>query len=156
MRIYLLSLVLLLGGCTTFMSWLSGLPPVTEERCKAFNMFEFGYGDGQTAQRPGERFEFWDKDCRWAGVRLNRTEYDRGYEQGLRSYCSCEKGFEAGVKEEYLEMKGQYAVCRRVEYKIYEAGYKAGKGEKIPADQIAHRATEYCAKMKIEEPSLAR
>jgi hypothetical protein len=145
LKIVLLTLGMSLSGCTTFMSWLVGLPPVTEDRCKAFNMFQIGLADGETAQRPGERFDFWDKDCRQVGVHLNRPEYDRGYEQGLRNYCSCERGFEAGAKEEYLELKGQYAICRRAEYKLYEAGHKAAAGLKIPKDEIKTEAAKRCA-----------
>lgn len=134
----------LLSGCTSFMSWLTGLHPVTEERCQKLNMFQIGLTDGETVQRQGEKFFFWDKDCRLVGVKLNRPDYDRGYEQGLKTYCSCERGFEAGVREEYLELKGQYAICRKAEYRVFELGYKAGKGRKIPSTEIPSQAIEAC------------
>lgn len=143
-------------GCTTFMSWLSGLPPVTEERCKSFDPFQFGLADGETAQRPGEKFEFWDKDCRQMGVKMSRPEYDRGYEIGLKNYCSCERGFEAGAKDEILGLKAQYMICKRAEFKYFEAGFNAGSGQKIPPEQIPSRAIDHCAKAQISSPSLAR
>lgn len=143
-RLSLAISALALMGCTSFMSWLTGLHPVTEERCQKLNMFQIGLTDGETVQRQGEKFFFWEKDCRWVGVTLNRVDYDRGYEQGLKTYCSCERGFEAGVKEEYLELKGQYALCRKSEYRVFELGYKAGKGRKISAAEIASQAQEAC------------
>lgn len=117
---------LALGGCASF--WRGVVPgePVTAERCRRLDLAAIGYKDGESGQRRGEKFEFWMKDCRGVGVRLDRATYDEGYDRGLEAYCGCEAGFKSGVRGEYLEMKGQYQLCTRARYGVFALGHAAG------------------------------
>lgn len=119
--------ILLTAGCS---SWVAKvLPfgqPVTKERCEALDVAEFGRKDGAEGRRSGERIEFWVGDCKPLGVKLDRAKYDAGYEEGTQFYCSCERGFEAGVKTEFTEFKGQYYLCSRSEFGAYLKGHAAG------------------------------
>lgn len=126
-------LVLTLGaplmlGCASEVSKFLGFgAPVTKERCEAMDLRKMGYEDGKTGQRAGEKFDFWVKDCRALGAKFDRAEYDQGYAEGMKYYCSCPHGFLAGVRGEYTEIKGQFFNCPRREYWSFERGHAAGK-----------------------------
>lgn len=118
----------LLAGCASTMAKILPIgEPVTKERCVAFSMDEFGQRDGREARRPGEKFESWQQDCKAFGVRFDRAEYDRGYEKGLAQYCSCERGFDMGVRNQFTEIRGQYFMCQRTEYSHFLRGFDVGK-----------------------------
>lgn len=136
-------------GCSTQVAWLLKMQPVTEERCKALSMFQLGLADGELNNPRGDRFFFWDKDCRGVGVRLDRAEYDRGYEQGQRVYCSCENGFLKGATDSTLELQGQYANCTRAQYKDFEAGFQIGTSVKVlKEDEARQRAPAACEELR--------
>ncbi|MFN7728978.1 MAG: DUF2799 domain-containing protein [Bdellovibrio sp.] len=124
----LLSMGLGLSGCASQLSSFLGFgAPVSSQRCRAMDLEKMGLEDGRTGQRPGEKYDFWIKDCRIAGVPLDRALYDKGYAEGIKSYCSCEAGFAAGVRDEYTEIKGQFFNCPKVDYAVYMQGHEAGK-----------------------------
>jgi hypothetical protein len=115
-------------GCASVVQqWIPGVEPVTAERCEKLDLKGMGYKDGEIGQRPGDRYDFWMKDCRSVGVRLNRDLYDEGFAEGLKVYCSCEKGFNAGVRDEFTEMQGQYYSCVKKEFAVFLQGHAAGK-----------------------------
>lgn len=110
--------------------------PVTAERCQALDLKDLGYKDGSEGQRSGPRFDFWSPDCRAFGVKLDRALYEGGYADGITNYCSCEKGFAAGVRNELNEFRGQYYICKRVDYARFIKGHAAGLDFKSDAAYV--------------------
>ena len=83
---FLILSIFLLVGCNSIVTKIlpPDFKPVTKERCEALNFYELGKADGLTAQRPGEKFDFWNKDCAQVGFKVSREEYDRGYQEGIQ------------------------------------------------------------------------
>lgn len=137
----------LFAGCASTVARILPIgEPVTAERCQGFDAKTMGVDDGKTGQRQGEKFEFWHKDCAIVGVKLDRSRYDEGYLEGLADYCSCEQGFVAGIKEEFTQLKGQYQMCRKSEYKNFMGGHEKGKLQVTNQDlvkKINHLKTDY-------------
>lgn len=143
-----------LAGCASQVSKFLGFgEPVTQERCASFSMYEFGRKDGTEARRPGEKFESWQQDCRAFGVKFDRAEYDRGYADGLQDYCSCEKGFTAGVKGGFAELRGQYFMCGQADYANFRRGHELGR--KLEKDPELVRVITV-AKTEYDEAAIAR
>lgn len=136
-----------------------GFEPVTRERCEALDMRAIGEADGKNAQRAGDKFDYWKKDCRNVGVNLDRALYDEGYARGLEQYCSCEEGFISGAKEEFEELRGQFQSCGKAMYKEFVRGRDLGKKEvstieekvreatvkKIPPEELRARGVAACS-----------
>ena len=119
---------LFLAGCASTMAKIIPIgEPVTKERCEKLDMHQMGFTDGELGQRIGDKYEFWTKDCRSMGVVLNREVYNKGYDEGLHFYCSCQKGFSSGVHGEVIELKGQYLACTKAEYQEFSRGHELGK-----------------------------
>lgn len=135
MKVLIGGLLLLTGCASTVAKILPIGEPVTVERCKALDMKKIGYEDAVAGNRNGDKYEFWLKDCASLGARPDRAIYDAGYSDGLAVYCSCEIGFQAGVKEEYTELKKQYMMCTKKEFTRFQEGHKLGlphaKDEKL-------------------------
>lgn len=116
-----------LAGCASWVAEILPIgQPVTAERCRALNMSEFGLKDGREGRRQGDRYDFWVQDCKAFGVKLDRSLYDEGFKEGIAEYCSCEKGFTAGVKSEFAELRGQYYICSKSDYGDFLRGHQAG------------------------------
>lgn len=117
----------LLAGCASTVAKIIPIgEPVTTERCQALDMKKMGFDDGKIGQRSGDKFEFWVKDCAAVRVTLNRAAYDEGYSEGLKFYCSCENGFDSGVREEIAEIKTQRVMCAGKQLKEFLAGHEKG------------------------------
>ncbi|MBX3019046.1 MAG: DUF2799 domain-containing protein [Bdellovibrionaceae bacterium] len=149
----LLALSVLTGCASTVAKILPFGEPVTKERCEAFSVHDFGVKDGAEARKRGERFESWQGDCRAFGVKFDRAEYERGYDEGLANYCSCEKGFTVGVKGGFAELRGQYFMCESKQYAHFHRGFAEGK--KLDKDETLVRKvneikTEYDEKLILE------
>ena len=143
---------LTLVACASTMSKILPIgEPVTEERCKAFDLKQMGFADGSIGQRQGEKYEFWRKDCAAFRVTLDREAYDQGYQEGLSQYCSCENGFVAGVKEEFKGLKGQYVMCQSANYKRYVEGHN--KGQAQASNQHLAKKINYL-KIEYNEPAI--
>ncbi len=119
-----------------------------------------GLKDGQEGQRLGQRWDFWKKDCAALGVSWDRQRYNDGYVAGLGEFCSCEKGFDSGIREEYIETKAQFYTCQKDQFISFSRGHGLAKpfvdnpslSKKINPykidylqDAIAAKAKESCA-----------
>ncbi|ENY73213.1 DNA repair ATPase [Aeromonas diversa CDC 2478-85] len=92
MRLFLLSLTLLLGGCAA----------LSEEECHNTNWNHLGYQDGERG-RPRDVFKEYGESCAEYGVRPDSVEWDKGYQKGLELYCIPELAYRKGRDgEEYL------------------------------------------------------
>ena len=161
---------LLNTGCSSFMTWLiPDAKPITKERCEQVNVYEVGLKDGREGQRFGDRFEFWDHDCRPFKVKIDKNKYSEGYKQGLSEYCSCEDGFRSGLKDQVEELKAQFYMCEKESRKIYFWSFKEGKKfindtsfykmktqfeKEYFEDLIATKAKQICADKPAEIPDI--
>ena len=141
LRFVPLIFLLLITGC-------AGLSNVTPDRCRQLPLEEIGYRDGRDGKRPGDGYDFWLRDCRANRVPLDRGLYDSGYTRGLAEYCSCAEGARSGLKKEYLEMKGQYYTCKRVDYaRFAKAHEKASSRGLAVSEDLERIAREICDKL---------
>lgn len=79
-----------LGGTT-----LSGCASISEDTCQAGNWEALGYKDGTRGVRRDKVASYADK-CSKYGITLNTAEYLRGFNAGLPTYCTYERGYELG------------------------------------------------------------
>ena len=80
-----LAIILLLAGCAT----------VSKEDCLLTDWFEVGRMDGMQG-RPRTVFQNRAKPCLEQGVNADRQAYYQGHDEGLKYYCTEEKGFALG------------------------------------------------------------
>ena len=74
---------------------LSGCASISEEKCQAGNWQELGYRDGSNGVKRGKASKIADT-CAKYGIDMNFDAYLAGFNQGLPSYCTYERGFALG------------------------------------------------------------
>ena len=74
---------------------LSGCASISEDTCQAGNWEALGYKDGTRGVRRDKVAKYADK-CSKYGISLNPEEYLRGFNAGLPTYCTYERGFALG------------------------------------------------------------
>ncbi len=79
------AVILLLAGCAS----------VSKEDCLVTDWFEIGRMDGMQG-KPRTVFQNRAKPCLEHGISADRQAYYRGHDEGLRYYCTEQKGFELG------------------------------------------------------------
>ena len=104
------AIILLLTGCAT----------VSKEDCLVTDWFEVGRMDGMQGT-PRTAFQNLAKPCLEYGVNADRQAYYQGHDQGLKYYCTEQKGFELGQKG--LPYK---SVCPLQLEPDFRAGYNKG------------------------------
>jgi len=105
-----LAIVILFTGCAT----------VSKEDCLLTDWFEIGRMDGMQGA-PRTAFQNRAKSCLEHGVNADRQAYYQGHDEGLRYYCSEQKGFEKG--RQGLSYK---SVCPLQLEKDFKTGYQNG------------------------------
>lgn len=68
---------------------------LNEQQCKTGNWEEIGRQDGSRGFSAG-RINNHNKACREHGTQVNNADYQRGYDAGVRSYCTTENGYRLG------------------------------------------------------------
>eukprot|EP01036_Dinobryon_divergens_P010809 gene10809-14502_t len=110
----LLSAVLILLG-------VSGCATLSKEECLVANWREIGFTDasqGYTQARVAEH----RAACAEAKVTVNLEEYNKGFEQGLKNYCTVNTGFDLGSKGAAYPDQ-----CNEKTYPRVRVGYKEGQ-----------------------------
>lgn len=100
-----------LGGCAT----------LSKEECLVANWREVGFSDasqGYTQARVAEH----RAACAQAQVTVNLDEYNKGFELGLKNYCTANTGFDLGGKG-----AGYPDQCNEKTYPQVRAGFKQGQ-----------------------------
>jgi len=82
--------LLLLGG-----SGLSGCATISEDKCLAGNWQELGYRDGSNGVKRAKASKIADT-CAKYGVDMNFDAYLSGFNQGIPTYCTYERGYALG------------------------------------------------------------
>lgn len=76
---------LLLTGC---------VPHLTAEQCLSIDWFQMGVNDGIQAQTHDLNRDM--QDCAKYNITINTAAYQRGYQQGLKQFCTFQKGLQLG------------------------------------------------------------
>ena len=104
------AIIILLAGCAT----------VSKEDCLVTDWFEIGRLDGMQGT-PRTAFQNRAKACLEHGVNAERPVYYQGHDEGLKYYCTEQKGIELGRKG------AQYnPVCPLQLEKDFRTGYQIG------------------------------
>jgi hypothetical protein len=108
--IVVIAIMLILTGCAT----------VSKEDCLVTDWFEVGRMDGMQGM-PRTAFAGRAKACLERGVSADRQAYYRGHDEGLKYYCTEQKGFEMG--QQGIPYK---SVCPLQLEQDFRAGYQKG------------------------------
>lgn len=108
------------GGLTVGGGWLAGCSTMSKDQCLAGAWGEKGYADGQ-AGYPMSRLDDHAKACAKYQVAPNPAAYGSAREDGLRSYCTFERGWEEGRSGNTY-----YGVCRPQEEQAFLPAYHDG------------------------------
>jgi len=82
-----LAIMLIAAGCAS----------VSKEDCLLTDWYEVGRMDGRQG-KPRTAFQGRAKACLEHGISADRQAYYKGHDQGMRYYCTEQKGFELGQK----------------------------------------------------------
>jgi hypothetical protein len=99
---------------------LAGCASVSKEDCLVADWFENGRLDGIQGKSRTE-FQNRAKPCLEHGVNADRQAYYQGHDEGLKYYCTQQKGFELGRKG-----LAYNSVCPLQLEKDFRAGYQNG------------------------------
>jgi hypothetical protein len=117
----LLILVYLLGCAST----------LTRNECLEADWYEIGLIDGREGE-PRSKFQEHAEHCLKHDVHVGREAYYRGRDQGLRIYCTQDRGFELGrLGERYNH------ICPQDLEADFVAGYTRGKGQYNSESKVA-------------------
>ncbi len=105
-----MAIVLIFAGCAT----------VSKEDCLVTDWYEIGRMDGRQG-KPRIAFQGRAKACLEHGISADRQAYYKGHDQGLKYYCTEQKGFELGQRG--LPYK---SVCPLQLEPDFRAGYNKG------------------------------
>ena len=105
-----LAVILLMTGCAA----------VSKEDCLVTDWFEIGRMDGMQG-KPRTVFQNRAKPCLEHGISADRQAYYRGHDEGLRYYCTEQRGFELGRQGHAYR-----SVCPIDLEKGFRAGYQNG------------------------------
>lgn len=108
--ISIMAIMLIFAGCAS----------VSKEDCLLTDWYEVGRMDGRQA-KPRTAFQDRAKACLEHGISADRQAYYNGHDQGLKYYCSEQKGFELGQKG--LPFR---SVCPLQLEPDFRAGYQKG------------------------------
>ena len=109
-----------------FLSLLSGCAYFVRKDCQDTNWQEAGYEESAAG---GRRDVFYTHQQRCADVEaaIPETDWNRGFAEGHRAYCSERGGHEAGRNGRMYT-----GVCRGPSARAFELGYRAGLTEYCP------------------------
>jgi hypothetical protein len=105
-----MAMILMVAGCAS----------VSKEDCLLTDWYEIGRMDGRQGQ-PRTVFQGRAKACLEHGISADRQAYYQGHDEGLKYYCTEEKGFDMG--QQGLPYK---SVCPLQLEPDFRAGYNKG------------------------------
>ncbi len=126
--------IALTGGCAS----------LSEDQCRQGSWYDIGFRDGLKGYRADYVFQHGEA-CAKYGISVNRQEYTRGYDDGLRQYCIPSNGYMVGLQG------GAYnGVCKGPEADAFFRMYLKGK----QVYEIEKRLTEINAEMEETDNTL--
>lgn len=117
--IFSLTGLCLLGGL-----FLTSCQTMSKQECVAADWQSVGEADGAAGYGPQQRFADRAKDCAKAGIVADQSTWQKGYDDGLKKYCTPMSGLNAG-------QSGQsYAnVCPPDTSEGFLRGYRLGRAD---------------------------
>jgi hypothetical protein len=100
---------------------MSGCATLNEDECYTADWYEIGFNDGVKGQ-PHSYLEKHRKACSKHGVRANFDEWQAGHEEGLKRYCTPQKGYEEG-----LNNRTYHGVCEGRSADKFSQAYEQGQ-----------------------------
>lgn len=134
-RLQLLGLAVAVGA-------LAGCATMSQEACLRGDWVGVGYGDGE-AGRPQSRLDEHAKACAKAGVVPDAGAYFQAREQGLKMYCTQDRGFREGRNGD-----SYHGVCPQGPERGFLVGYADG--------QLVHAAAERLSRAESDRDSADR
>lgn len=113
-QVKVIVLVIMLAGV------MSGCATLNENECVTADWYQIGFSDGVKGV-PESYLEKHRKACSKHGVRTDMSEWLTGRQEGLRRYCTPEKGYEEG-----LVNKKYHGVCTGRTGREFEQAYQRG------------------------------
>jgi len=99
---------------------MSGCATLNENECLSADWYQIGFSDGVKGE-PETYLEKHRKACSKHGVRTDMSEWLTGRQEGLRRYCTAERGYEEG-----LSNKKYHGVCSGLAGREFEQAYQRG------------------------------
>jgi hypothetical protein len=112
--------MMIAGGVAIAAALLGGCSTMTKDQCLAGAWGEKGYADG-TAGYPMTRLDDHARACARYQVTPNPAAYESAREDGLRRYCTLERGWSEGRAGNTY-----YGVCRLEEEAVFLPAYRDG------------------------------
>lgn len=94
---------------------------LTKNECLEANWYEIGYIDGSSGE-PSSKFREHAEVCSQYNVHVGREAYYRGRDQGLKIYCTKDRGFKLGILG-----KKYNPTCPKDLQSEFHDGYSKGK-----------------------------
>jgi hypothetical protein len=83
------------GLISVFILSLSSCATMSEDQCKKANWLDIGRTEGSQGLSLSRVAEH-NKACSKYGIKADSAEYKKGYQEGVKSYCTPENGYEVG------------------------------------------------------------
>lgn len=115
------TILLAAGAAIGATLWLGGCATMNEDQCRAGDWGGQGYRDGSQGL-PMSRLEDHAKACGKHGIAPEEAPYRSAREDGLRTYCRFERGFEEGRRGQ-----SYHGVCRPEEEAEFLPAYHDGQ-----------------------------
>ncbi len=126
---------------------LSGCAGFSESDCKKTDWLVQGNEDALEGRISSESLKEYRETCAAAGISPDAKQYNMGYQEGLKLFCTQDNGFEVG-KDGY-EYGG---ICPRTLEQEFVKGYTPGyELSKISADMKSQQETINSIKRAIAE-----
>jgi hypothetical protein len=120
--------------CLLLILGLAGCASLSKQECLNADWQIIGYEDGAGGQPPN-RIGAHRKACADHGVVPVKADYDQGYYEGLRTYCTYNRGLEAGRyghdENAVCAREGEYLAGRETglrSYCTFDGGYELALG----------------------------
>ena len=113
---------------------LSSCATMNEEQCKTANWFEIGRGDGSNGM-PSSRISEHSKACAKHGVSASAVDYNKGYQEGVKSFCTPDNAYELGRSG-----KMSFASCPKDVETSFNKSWQKGRAEYDREVAVAEKA----------------
>jgi hypothetical protein len=100
---------------------LSGCASISKEECLAGNWEQLGFKDasnGHESSRIGSHIE----ECGKVGVQIDKNLYTKGYQDGLKVFCTYDRGLQLGKNDGYYR-----EICPAELAGDFRRGYNLGQ-----------------------------
>lgn len=115
---------------------LSSCASISKDECRAGDWERIGYKDsssGHDSSRLGSHIE----ECGKVGVQIDKNLYTKGYQDGLKIYCTYDKGLEVGRDGGFYR-----DICPGDLAREFRRGYQLGQQINKIEDQVTAIETE--------------